>query len=101
MKKLILLVLALVTCTSAFGQGSVTFANNAASLVTTNGTVFGGGAGTADTTAGVRLQLYYVPGNQAQPDPIYGQTGLFIFGTWQPLGAVATLSSPGRFNAGN
>jgi hypothetical protein len=83
MKKLILTVSLVVASLSAFGQGVLTFQNNAATRIT-NGVT---GVSSANGAAGTQVGLYV----GAVGSPASSLT----------LATVTTLVAPGTFNAGN
>lgn len=99
MKKLILsLGVCAAFCASAFAQGTVTFANTAATLVTTNGVGVAANGGT--------VALFYVPntglyaGTNA-PAPISLAGGVVNMGAWESMGANANIFPvAGRFSSG-
>src|SRR5689334_13685544 len=64
MRKLALLALAMAIVVSASGQGTIIFANNATTLVSTNDDV---NSGPALSSASPRVALYYSSAAQAPP----------------------------------
>jgi hypothetical protein len=100
MKKLILLVTGLALCgtVSVLAQGTVTLANNATTLVTTNN---GAASGTAAVGSAV-LQLVYLP--QVGTNPPTGVTiigGVVNFNGMELAGATVGISPiAGRFSGG-
>ncbi len=102
MKKLTLLTISAVLglcTTSAFSQGTISFANTTTTLVTTNGPTSGQAVKTTTD-----VELFYQPGSNPLPAAIYNPvTAAVTQGGWEALGAVVALGpqATGRFSGGN
>jgi len=87
-------------CGSAFGQGTITFANSSSTLVT-QGPV--GGPYVNSPVGGATLQLFYLPdtGGAAPAALSFNGSGLVNSAGWESAGAtVGILPLAGRFSGG-
>src|SRR5689334_5998383 len=96
MKKLFLIAAGLALCVTTYGQGTITFANDANTLVRYTNSINGTG-GAATTAQNVRVQLFYIPKTSATApvgDPALNSQ-------WQAAGTAVTLTpAAGRFSGG-
>jgi len=100
MKKLAILTIGLaLSAVGAYAQGTVSFANNGSTLVTTNNGTFSGSAPVGSS----HVEMFYEPGSLPAPTPYYNAiTGTITAGNWEafPGGTQVTGITPlaGRFN---
>ncbi len=103
MKKLTLIAAVCSLCAiRAYSGGWVSFNNSATTLVITNNGLF---SGSATVNAGYEVQLFYQPGSNPTPAPIFDlNTDAINLGSWENMNNAPVVQInplPGRFNGGN
>jgi hypothetical protein len=101
MKKLIIITVALGLCAvSAFAQGQISFGNGNSDLVITNSV---NANPAAASTSNYKVQLFYQPGSNPAPAPIYDSSITGNLGSWEAMSGspvVSIFPIAGKFAGG-